>query len=781
MRQFRGVAGSPVRSPVLALSGTGGASLIGGVAVGAPGAAGTIYEGYTLSWGDDFESLNILGPANPSGRWWTTRTYLAGSRGSDTLLGTMYDTDPLMTGYNDSNRGVPVGYSNMSAASSVLALQARKATAGEQVHMQSTRNEVAAMIAGPGVVHWYPGAANTEDIIYEGRIKFTAAAGNPAGWHPTMWLQSLNPTIAINSDELDWEGNKSNAYFNQNIWTSGSATSNTAGSPYAHDGNYHTVAFIINTTSVKLYIDGTLYATGAWNGNTKSKPQYPLVTCHVYSGTYNGDTYSAAAWNADGDGATLSVDWLRVWRRTGKSHFTPRVGVSSVNVDYGSSTVITLPSAATIWGDGSVTEYLQAVYNEENEPGVDHTTIYTQFPTGVSYNSGTRELTVNITSGKTGRINFVLSAWKADGSTGEPLRFAVNVGPRLSVSGFNFTTGAVVSYDVYAVCDCGVLTTNGTSKAKTISVSGLSGSGLSYDDSTGLLTGTAVAGSYSIGVTITNSVGQSKTTNVTMTISAASYAYESWTGKGWFDASDAANITVNGSNQVTAATNKRSGQGDLTGGGTIANRTYVSAAQNGRNAIRIVRDVTAGGTALPRLVASSAAAISTMFQGNDKPYTTIVAYKPTDTNTGFIWSASDTVDSTDSQRIGLVRRNATACSVRRQLVEATSNDVSWGSGQASGTPRVVAIKHTGTTVTVWDNSATTKAVNGTAQDVNTFNTQLAFMLFGSEGPGASDPYFAEVQGNMDFYEIVVEDSAKADADIEQAITDIASKWGITLS
>ncbi|MEY2688114.1 MAG: hypothetical protein RL375_2312, partial [Pseudomonadota bacterium] len=150
-RQYGAVANGSTRVP--------GLGAIGGVGVGEAGGAGTMYEGFTLSWGDDFNTLDILGPAAPRGKWFTTRTYGSGPRGSDTILGTMFDADPLFTGHNDSNRGVPVVYNNMAVTGSALIMTARKATAGEQTHMSSTRNELAAMISGTGAIHWYPDAA----------------------------------------------------------------------------------------------------------------------------------------------------------------------------------------------------------------------------------------------------------------------------------------------------------------------------------------------------------------------------------------------------------------------------------------------------------------------------------------------------------------------------------------------------------------------------------------------------------------------------------------------
>lgn len=253
--------------------------------------------------------------------------------------------------------------------------------------------------------------------------------------------------------------------------------------------------------------------------------------------------------------------------------------------------------------------------------------------------------------------------------------------------------------------------------------------------------------------------------------------YEGWSGPGWFDASDAATISLSG-DQVTAIANKRSGGGNLTKSGTAQNITRVAGAQNGRAAIRVARDVSSS-AAVPHLAASAADPISTMCQGDDKPYTVIAAYKPSDTNTGYVWSWSDTLNATDSQRIALLSRNASA-SVRRSLATAALNDVTWGSGQASGTPRVVAAKFTGTALSVWDNSLT-KVVNAAAQNVAAFNAELVFRLFASEINNASDPTVDQVQRAMDFYEIVVVDSAKSDADVQEAIQDIADKWGVTLS
>ncbi|EOY3723655.1 hypothetical protein ACP4JD_004947, partial [Klebsiella michiganensis] len=149
------------------------AGQIGGIALESAGPTGSLYEGFTLSAGDDFNALDIITPANPLGRWFTTRTYLNPPRGSDSLLGTMYDTDPAFTGFNDSNRGGPVGFDNMRADDGVLRLQARAATDAEKIHMQGSRHELAAMVSSVGAFSFYAGPAGSGDCIIEWYAMFT--------------------------------------------------------------------------------------------------------------------------------------------------------------------------------------------------------------------------------------------------------------------------------------------------------------------------------------------------------------------------------------------------------------------------------------------------------------------------------------------------------------------------------------------------------------------------------------------------------------------------------
>ncbi|KQM37943.1 hypothetical protein [Sphingomonas sp. Leaf10] len=249
-------------------------------------------------------------------------------------------------------------------------------------------------------------------------------------------------------------------------------------------------------------------------------------------------------------------------------------------------------------------------------------------------------------------------------------------------------------------------------------------------------------------------------------------SYTQWTGPGWFDASD----TAGGDVAITTLVNKRSGGGDLTRGGTGGSITSVSAAQNGRNAIRLVRDISSA-SAVPYLAAADNAPISTMWAGDDLPYVVLLVFKPTDTNTGYPFAASR-VNGSAVDQVAYVSRNGTASSVRKKSGTASQNDVTASSanGDVVGTPIVVAIRHTGTSLDIWYNS-TTKFASTVAQDTAALGTPQVFRLFAvMVGSGIQT-----VQKNLDFYELVIETASHSDAEIQKAITDLATKWGGSLA
>lgn len=315
---------------------------------------------------------------------------------------------------------------------------------------------------------------------------------------------------------------------------------------------------------------------------------------------------------------------------------------------------------------------------------------------------------------------------------------------------------------------------------KAVTVAGLP-AWATFNPTTGLVTGTPTnTGDTAITISGRNSLGQSATRTIPLTQTAPApelpptYDYEVWTGPGWFDLSDTSTTTVSGGN-IQAVANKRPGGVGLVATGTsieqIVDQRGKHIALFNRNADNVARlvPVTAGSDPLSRVS-----------QGDDKPYTVIVVYTPRDDKDGYVWSWSDTTNATDAEQIAVIRRPTLPPILRRQKVSATPNNVSWGTAHVMGTPRIVAVRHTGTAVTVWDTSVT-KALADVAQDAPAFSNELVFMIGAMETAAATDPSIARASCAMNFCEIIGEGEAKSDAKIQQAITDLAAKWGITLT
>lgn len=494
---------------------------IGGIAIDGLGEVGSIYEGFKLSAGDDFTELDIIAPHKPLGRWFTTRTYLAGARGSDSLLGTMYDTDPYHLGYNDSNRGVPVGYDNMFVKNSVLTLGARAATNVEKKHFQgSLRNEVAAMVSSAGAFSMYIGAGSEGENILEFKVRYSLRDSNPPGWHPSLWTQSSLPTVTYNSNEWDiTEGTHWDSKTNYNEWgADGNKVSGKAhGTTFAiYDGLWHTVSAKFSDNKLIIYLDGVSVKEITAPTNSFNEPAYALISNHIYKGNFSGSIYDKAEWDRLIKGATIEVDYIRLWRKASKDHVKPIASIAPVNISYGDTGTITLPSKQDLWGRTDVFEHVQTVMTEENEPAGHHTQAYDSLPSFITYDSMTRTATINTAGQKSGRLNFVIYGYLQDGSTCEPARTYVNVAPRINVTSINITANA--KYDLYAACDCGVLVTDGVKRTKVINVSGLP-AGASYNDNTGFIySNNATSGTYALSVQCINSVGQSTTKSINLVI-----------------------------------------------------------------------------------------------------------------------------------------------------------------------------------------------------------------------------------------------------------------------
>ena len=769
---------------------------VGGLAIGTAGAVGSIYENFTLSWGDEFSSLNLATPQNPRGRYATTRNYRGTGTNSPGAglrappagpLAVMHDIDPSYTGWQDARRGAaPVATDTHTiqteGGATFLRLKARRQTAGEQTQLATgiaTQVELGAMIHSALAI-----VANSP-AIFECRMRLRRPTGAARGSHPTFWTQAASPPGGgdFSGIETGFESTSVSTQAYSNSWPGASAVANTGstlggvgGSPLWADQDWHLLTIRQNATNATFYIDNVLVWTSAQdpdaNGN---KTNQLLFTNHVYETAFLTESYVASDW-AGGGTVEMDLDWARVWRQSSAAHYRPLTTIADTLVAHGGSVSIVLPAQTALWGATGLTEYVSAMPVEVEEPGGSNSTAYQQFPSGLSYNSGTRTLSGTMPAGA-GALYITVHV-TGDGISCEPAVFRIVQGPRwVGASSPTWPTGvAITPLDVYAGWDVGRLFRLGDADPKRLTCSGLP-AGLSFSATTGLITGTpSTPGTGTIVLGCTNLEGQSATFNLSYTVGApSSFAFEGLASiRGYFTADE----NVTGTSTVTAWGNKVSG-GASYAGASGTEPALVTNSQNGLPGIQFTR--TGTGSTTDRLeIPDTAAAINTMVNGSDPVFTQLLIIRPTDTNTGLAAGWSRTVSISEAMQIGLVRRNGTASSFRKSPLIAETNDVNIVGNLASGTTYLMVKRSNGTTCDIWVNS-TTKNVTAAAQDPTAAFASMVKGLGVLRTSGPSDPTWPATAGSQIVFAEAVFNAALSDSDISAMITDLATKWGITLS
>lgn len=478
--------------------------------------------------GDDFTQgpLSITNDATPNARYLVTHVYYPGARSISGALALSWDSDPYETGESDAHRGIPVGTDDtMVQNSQGLALKVRWANASETPYING-RVLVSGMIASGAYLTFSPPA------IIEGYISLTSGA--PAGWHPSFWIAKGNPLdtddsmASPGSLEFDISENSSDqnhySFVPRGSTTGPGSFSTNLGHVYFGNG-LHLFTLVMTASNAQEYIDGFLVGTIGQDTTNTHKPFYVLLTGHSYNDCWgSGDPCSVdqTGWQSLGaTGATITAQYYRIWLPSASSGqiIQPRTSLSAIKVGYGQTFSYTFPSASSLWGSG-IADYCQAFRFEDFEPGGSYstgitpsngTTAYYPFPSELSWNSGTRTLSGAITS-HSGRLHVGCNPYESS-SVGYTAPGYIDVGPTIPITSLPTAThGTGYSYDLYVECYAGTLL------PKTITVSGLP-SGMAFSNSTGYITGTpSAAGSYTVAVTVTNSVGQSASQNLSLTV-----------------------------------------------------------------------------------------------------------------------------------------------------------------------------------------------------------------------------------------------------------------------
>lgn len=709
---------------------------VGGFALGDAGSGA--YSGFTLSYADDFKALNIVGPSTPKARYFPTAGYGAGIRGNTTSRGTAQDVDPLWTGHNDSNRGVGINFSDaMYCSGSFLHLRSRKATAQEQAHFTPTDNsinggvrpQITSMVHTSGAVAWYP---TTNAVIIDFRASFTAKATNPAGWHPALWFFTT-VLRAADGNEHDLEGSSQGLYFELIDHTGGVVNSPRGFS----NGPFDYFDGVVRTYSVKMqnaaaggtgpmefYVDGVLRSSINADSNTKSKLITALMSSHIVNGNFNGDIYSQTPWDNSTTGADIAIDYIRVWRKTGVTHWKPLVGVADLNVAYNGTGSIVLPDATTLWGDSGVTEEVQVQPYDGYEPGMTSTTSYsTNLPTGVTYTSGTRTLAVDFSAGtgNAGRLHVVVYGYKADGSTCEPLRFAINRGPNITATSVEPTPDGAggLTADLYYTADVGTIF------PKSFTATGLP-TGWSLNTTTGVLSAanTSVTGG-TISVTVTNGAGQQATANLELWSPAMINSAFTW------DTTNATATPNDGSSKVQFLydiydSSKRLAQS------TSANRPLLSTTGGGDGTRRVMSTVSNG----PAIRSDDAAATNVT--------ALVAAANTSNATTGTLyacWAAKESAISTVNRILGWFKNDGTQSVSARYTTTGRGATITAAGGSQQVADQATQDTNMHVFELVKNGNSLTFTVDGAAGGSLTITqtgaiTADMFILFGTQAGGA---------------------------------------------
>ena len=523
------------------------AAQIGGLDVGTLGATGTIYDGYMLADGENFTALDLLTVSNPEGKYIPSHRR-RGRRAINAGANDYYWT-PEHTGYNDANRGVAIGSESadlLAVTNSTLSLGTRLATTSERKLSWATTNsngpqrqQAASALhsAGYQAIKW--------PCIVEARIRIPTGAQIPAGGWPAFWTEGVQPTWT-NTGEWDFEWTDSGRLFTNFITGNQSNDSIASTVVDTSDGEYHVWSIVATAAELKFYKDGVLLST-ATKRNDAHVPS-PMFWwfrngVDLTPGIY-GMTYSAASWGSTN--MKMDVDYVRLWSAPDATNLKYRGIVGQQNVAFDESVSIRVPSKTDLWGREDVTEIFVWQPIEGAEPGLSQLPVTgaanTWYgaataqngqwgPSFMSWNAEYRQI-AGQGYDQAGRMVGHVIAWdNAKGGTAGFARVVVNIGPRITLPALVLQSGAIPPVDVYAACDCGMLTTNAQGqRAKAITVTGLTGSGLTYNDATGMLEGTAVVGTYTATVTCTNSVGQTASANVSVTVEQAAAPGEAVVG-----------------------------------------------------------------------------------------------------------------------------------------------------------------------------------------------------------------------------------------------------------
>ncbi|KQN91539.1 hypothetical protein ASE90_01660 [Sphingomonas sp. Leaf67] len=779
-RTFSVSTAAAVVTPTPTPSGSIGGVTIGTVATSGPEA------GMTLVYGDDFDGpLDIMGPA-PSqrfGRYATTRgNYLIFDSGQQPRasggLGGV-DADPYWTGHLDSNRGEPIASLSdiIVQTGGRISLRQRDMVAGEAAHVPiNNQNVMSSMIHGAfDVMITPPFVAKAREQ------RFCNYRDHPTWW----WMDFMGFTRG--DTEVDYEGGSHKdgtgdgrqLEHNINAWNgvTRSAADSAGSDPITVDWSTpKTHALHIDAQGVvNFYLEGVLmYQYSKRSAELLANPKHPVASHHMY--------------NVSRPAGVSRLEYENMQYYIPGKFYRPSVAPTLIQVAAGESKTVVLPSQMALWGETGLTEKLEACMVEPNEPGgTTDGKFYVDLPAGFTYNLSTRELTVNATT--PGRLNIGLYGIKS-GCAFKVYRIAVEIGPIITVpSTITIAQGTAFKLDLYPLVNCGVLVTGDDGKrAKQVTVSGLP-SDLPYSGTSYLIDGTpATAGTRTLTITGTNSVGQSVTKQVTLNVTAppaaGAYAFESWPSLvGNFDFSRDASYAGVASGDFTTFSNTLANAGDLAKAPTVTpSPSRVLNALNGKSVARFNKNGTdgAGTTVLESAQNASGATVpvAAVLTGGNTAFTQVWLVRfDAGSGTCIIGGPSEQVSNTATRNATLVKRDpATADSSFRYGANTSSTaDISLGR-ITEGVWHLIVLRHNGDgTSDAWvDDTRVATAVPHTS--ASPWTGTARYSIGNAQGTTSAASRYPTTGLAGEVAQNLFSAAAQTDAEITQMRADMKTKW-----
>lgn len=761
---------------------------IGGLNIGDAGIVSTIFEGFTLNYGDDFwvkptawSGRNLSGKYAHSIPYYPVRIVNNGGLEREIYLD---------NSYRGARNKSPVDL-NQDAGTvqgSVFSITAQATPASLVPFLPTSYPTVGdaqnkPLMISSAIKTWpnfiLSGAGN---FIVEGRIRLPS--GIAGGFWPSLWCTSFNwpdqGEVDLMEAIKDASGNLS---IRQSLHIS---TTDGAGDT---ETSINTTVGVPSSKFIQLAVKRngntlSFYDDIASAGNVVFRAAYTDARVGRIRGAFDirmelavNTVWDSGTFNIADYPKTVEFDWFRVWTPTGTPVNTPTNYLTEINTVVGGLWDWTIPSDIELFGMAVDTIEAYACWDNADAPGF--ATRVGKFSSTMTVNLAARTVTGTIPSTEAGKAGILfIGCFNGGGAARRAIKMW-NIAPIPITSPLNSVVvyGSAINVAIaYADFHSGNL------GAHTYNVTKTGGSWLTITgNGTGAIsiTGTSPNADevVSLNISCTNAIGQTTTITRTITNQASvSFDPSAWASVvEWWDASDNTKVfsdstattqAVVDSTVAAALTGKKNGY--ILNNATAGTQpTYVTDA-NGLKSIKFTR------ASNQRLNNTTSTALFTNVTGSDNAYAIIGAFKRgtagvSVTPVSFSRNVSTTiVDSIrhyfNGTNLAGIQRIANAAGVTASTASAVVAANQW---------YTVAWIFAGTTLTIRVDGVV--VASSIALDAATMTIER--MTLGSQYVNTTQTYDSTIAFDGSIGELIFTDSIlDSDANIAQAEAYLMSKW-----